>query len=80
MFLLIATTITSKDCPERVTESMPESGKAMETLCLCGAHNHPLEECKERNHKEKLIILREQGVWFACLGSAVVVKLEVGKL
>lgn len=65
---VVATTVTSMDLPEEDKEPTSDSEKA--DGCLCCSRPHSLEECKQfkgKKHKEKLLLLREKEVCFACL-------------
>lgn len=59
---VLATTITSMGVPEKVKEPTSHPEKAE---CLCCARSHSLEDCKQFKgwkHKEKIQILRRNGV------------------
>ena len=67
---IVATTVTSMTSSERGEEPPAELVKSVRVGCLCCSYSHTLEECKLFNgkgHKEKIQLLREKGVCFACL-------------
>lgn len=68
---IIATTIAAIGEPEEDALSNPDLAKVKKDACFCCSGRHSLQDCKqfkEKRHKEKMFLLRRNGVCFGCLG------------